>query len=98
MGQRTSPKDPWLELTFSLDETTQTFERRVQTLSFGISIVGGFLGIVTAFFKITVGLIQEQMFYSSLISKLFFYEDSSENSSKDDKLLKSKSTEMHLET
>lgn len=40
-----------------------------------MSIIGGFLGLVTSIIMVALGWIQEQLFHSSLMSKIFFYRD-----------------------
>jgi hypothetical protein len=69
----TDPDWPYIQITFALDETTQNFERRVQTLSFAMSIIGGLLGLVTSIIIVGMGWIQEQLFYSSIMKKIFFH-------------------------
>jgi hypothetical protein len=62
-------------MVFALDEVSHIFERRVQTLAFAMSIIGGLLGLVTSIVLVAMGWIQEQLFYSSIMNKIFFYLD-----------------------
>ena len=55
----TEPNWPYIQITFALDETSQSFERRVQTLSFAMSIIGGMLGLVISIIIVGMGWIQE---------------------------------------
>jgi hypothetical protein len=47
-------------MVFAFDEVSQSFERRVQTLAFAMSIIGGLLGLVTSIIHTAMGWIQEQ--------------------------------------
>jgi hypothetical protein len=67
------PKRPFIELVFAFDEVSQSFERRVQTLVFAMSLIGGLLGLVTSLVIYGMGWIQEQFFHSSIINKIFFH-------------------------
>ena len=51
------PSWPYIQITFALDETSQSFERRVQTLSFAMSIIGGLIGLVTSIIFVVMGWI-----------------------------------------
>lgn len=55
----TEPNWPYIKINFALDETSQSFERRVQTLSFAMSIIGGMIGMVTSIIIVGMGWIQE---------------------------------------
>jgi ABC-type uncharacterized transport system permease subunit len=66
------PKRPYIEMVFAFDEVSQNFERRVQTLAFAMSIIGGLLGLVTSIIHTAMGWIQEQKFHSSVMEKIFF--------------------------
>ena len=69
----TEPNWPYIQITFALDETSQSFERRVQTLSFAMSIIGGMMGLVISIIIVGMGWMQEQLFYSSIMNKIFFH-------------------------
>ncbi len=51
------PLKLYVQIVFAFDEVTQTFERRVQTLAFAMSIIGGLLGLVTSIVFVGMGWI-----------------------------------------
>jgi hypothetical protein len=51
------PSWPYVKVTFSLDETTHNYERKVQTLSFAMSIIGGLIGLITSIILVVMGWI-----------------------------------------
>ena len=53
------PDWDYIYITFVLDETSQNFERRVQTLSFAMSIIGGLISLVTSIIIVGMEKIQE---------------------------------------
>lgn len=68
-----NPSWPYVRITFALDETTHNHERKVQTLSFAMSIIGGLIGLITSIIIVVMGWIQESLFYSSIMNKIFYY-------------------------
>ncbi len=57
------------------DENYSITERKVFTILDAFSIVGGLMGIAFAFAEFFLDKIQEQLFISSIIRKIFFYDD-----------------------
>ena len=52
-----NPSWPYVRITFALDETTHNYERKVQTLSFAMSIIGGLIGLITSIIVVVMGWI-----------------------------------------
>ena len=67
------PYKPYVQIVFAFDKVSQSFERRVQTLALAMSSIGGLLGLVTSIVLVGMGWIQEQLFHSSIMNKIFFH-------------------------
>lgn len=62
---------PQLEVFFLIDEKVTKTTREVYTVLDALSSTGGFLEILSIIAMTILGSLQEKLFYSSIISKLF---------------------------
>ena len=54
-------------MNFMLDENVYTYNRQVQTIFYGFSMVGGLMGIIMALAKVILEWVQRHLFLIDVI-------------------------------
>ncbi|CDW78832.1 UNKNOWN [Stylonychia lemnae] len=68
---KNSTTDPYLRLQFIQDESKQTINRQAYTLFDAFTYTGGLMSIIYAFAQFLTRGIQKQLYYQSLIKRLY---------------------------
>eukprot|EP00347_Sterkiella_histriomuscorum_P022405 403338607 len=78
-SSQSSPYDNGIQINLGVSEKRQEIVRTVDTILTAITNTGGFMSILFVVIQILIGSIQEKMFYQSLISKMYLYQQTTEN-------------------
>ena len=62
-----------INLVFILDEQQTTITRTAYTIFNALSAVGGMISIVVGVLSVLIRNLQENMFYTSIIKKMYIY-------------------------
>lgn len=67
--------NPLANLYILLDETSTTYERKVQTFSYAFSMTGGLLSFVSAILNFVLASLERHLFLNALLKRVLYQRD-----------------------